>query len=105
MNIDMSKSKEIFGEEAQLAALSENVHNLAYIDNPSEEVQLAAVCSKDGQALQYIHNPSEAVQLEAVKQDEHALALIANPSKRVIAAALAKHPKAAEYVKASWPAT
>ena len=42
MNIDMSKSLEIFGEEAQMAAVLQDNYALQYIDNPSEAVQLAA---------------------------------------------------------------
>ena len=55
---------------------------LQYIENPSEEVQLAAV-SQDGWAIQYIKNPSEEVQLAAVNQNGDAIQYIKNLSEEV----------------------
>ena len=40
------------------------IGTIDYIDNPSEEVQLAAV-NQNGYAIYYIKNPSEAVKLAA----------------------------------------
>jgi len=52
--------------------LEKQVYNngelIQFIDNPSEEVQLAAV-KKDPYLIRYIDNPSEKVQLAAVKEN------------------------------------
>jgi hypothetical protein len=40
---------------------------IQFIENPSEEVQLAAV-KENGYSIQFIENPSERVQLAAVKK-------------------------------------
>ena len=81
MKIDMSESKEIIGEEAQLAAVGNNGYAIKYTHNPSEEMQLAAV-RQNGYAIQYIHNPSEEMQL----------------------ASLGDNPDAIQYFKRSWMA-
>ena len=87
MKIDMSKSLEIFGEEAQMAAVEQDRCAIRYIDNPSEAVQLAAV-QRNGYAIRCIHNPYEAVQLAAVRRYGGAIQYIDNPSEAVQLAAV-----------------
>ena len=103
MKIDMSESKEIIGEEAQLAAVGNNGYAIKYTHNPSEEVQLAAVWN-NGYAIKYIHNSSEAVQLAAVRQNGHAIQYIHNPSEAVQLASLGNNLDAIQYFKRSWMA-
>ena len=52
MKFDMSKSKEIIGENNQIAAVQKNGYALRYCHQPSEAVQLEAV-KQNGDALQY----------------------------------------------------
>ena len=64
-----------------------------YIENPSIELQLAAV-QQNGSAIQYIENPSEEVQLAAVQQNPHSIQYISNPSIEVQLAAVQNWPPA-----------
>jgi len=50
-----------------LAAVKQNGYSIAYIKNPSEEMQLAAV-QQDARAIKYIKNPSEDVKKLANKR-------------------------------------
>jgi hypothetical protein len=54
-------------EQVQMAAVSESGRAIEHIKNPSEQVQMAAV-SESGWAIEYIKNPSEQVQMAAQKQ-------------------------------------
>ena len=103
MKIDMSKSLEILGEEAQLAAVQELGLNIRYTHNPSEAVQLAAV-QQNGYAIKSMYNPSEAVQLAGAGKDGYAIQYIHNPSEAVQLAALGNNPDAIRYFKRSWMA-
>ena len=47
-----------------LEKVRQNGHAIQYIDNPTEEVQLAAV-RRRGLAIQFIENPSEEIRLIA----------------------------------------
>ena len=66
--------------------LEKQVYNkvklIQFIDNPSEEVQLAAV-KKFGSSIKHIQNPSEKVQLAAVKQNPYSIEFIQNPTEKV----------------------
>ena len=66
-------------EEVQLAAVRENEYALRYINNPTEEVQLEAV-KQNGYIIEYIDNPSGEVQLAAVRENGCALRYINNPT-------------------------
>ena len=55
---------------------------IKFIDNPSEEVQLAAV-KKNPYSIQFIKNPSERLQLAAVEQDPYSILYIENPTEKV----------------------
>jgi hypothetical protein len=85
-------------EEIQLAAIKENGLAIRYIQNPSEEVQLVAV-KKYGTTIQYIQNPSEEVQLAAVKQDGYAIQFIENPSEKVQLAAVKNYGRAIRFIE------
>lgn len=62
---------------------------LQYIQNPSEDVQLAAA-RKNGWSIQYIQNPSIAVQLAAVQQEWLIIKCIKNPSRTFQLSAFAR---------------
>jgi DNA-dependent RNA polymerase auxiliary subunit epsilon len=66
--------------------LGKQVYNngelIQFIDNPSEEVQLAAV-KENGYSIKFIDNPSEEVQLAAVKENGYSIKFIDNPSGKV----------------------
>ena len=72
--------ENIIGHE--LEAVKKHGYNIRFIDNPSEEVQLAAV-KEDGGSVQFIKNPLEEVKLEAVKEDGYAIQYIKNPTEEV----------------------
>ena len=74
-------------EDMQLASVTQNGYAIEYIDNPSEAVQLAAV-TQNGDAIKYINTSSEDVQLAAVTQNGCAIEFINNPSKDVQLAAV-----------------
>ena len=57
-----------FTEEQRIILIKNKPNFIGYIDNPSEEVQLAAV-NGTGSLIQNIKNPSEQVQLSAVQQN------------------------------------
>jgi hypothetical protein len=76
-------------EEVQLAAVKKLGYSIKYIENPSEEVQLAAV-RKNPYSIYYIQNPTEKVQLAAVEQDGYLIRYIQNPSEKVIQLARSK---------------
>ena len=69
-----------------------------YIENPSIELQLAAV-QQNGSAIQYIENPSEEVQLAAVQQNPHSIQYISNPSIEVQLAAVQRNGFVIAYIK------
>ena len=77
-------------EEVQLAAVKINGSAIRHIVNkgivPSEEVQLAAV-AEDGTAIKYIIAkgivPSEEVQIAAVAKDAYAILFIDKPTEKV----------------------
>jgi hypothetical protein len=73
----------------QIAAMQEAPHRIRNIQNPSEEVQLAAV-NKNGLTLNYIKNPTDAVRLAAIKQTASAIVYINNPTEEEQIAALQK---------------
>lgn len=75
---------DYLSEAVQLSAVQNDTFGdaIKYIENPSEEVQLAAV-HKNANAIKYIKNPSEEVQLVAVTQDGWVIQHIENPSDRV----------------------
>jgi hypothetical protein len=76
-----------------------NVHDfIHYIDNPSEDIQLAAV-EKNGYAIKWINNPSEDIQLAAVKQDVYAIIWINNPSEDIQLAAVEKNGHVIRWIK------
>ena len=66
----IAQSREIFGEEAQLAAVKQNGYAIQFIDKSSEAVQLEAV-KQNGLAIKYIDSPSEEVMQTALDQDEN----------------------------------
>ena len=69
-------------QEIQLAAVEKWSYSIQYIQNPSQEVQLAAV-KKWSFSIQYIKNPSEKVQLVAVKKDSRVIRHIKKPTEKV----------------------
>jgi len=85
-------------EQVQMAAVSESGRAIEHIKNPSEQVQMAAV-SESGWAIEYIKNPSEQVQMAAVKKDGRAIEHIKNPSEQVQMAAVSESGWAIEYIK------
>ena len=58
-------------------------HNIASMDNPSEQDQLHAV-RNDVYALFYIHNPFESVIKEALKINGRMIRMIENPSEEML---------------------
>ena len=73
------------GEVNPEYTLDKQVYNngelIQFIDNPSEEVQLAAV-KMFGSSIKHIQNPSERVQLAAVKKFGNSIQYIQNPTEK-----------------------
>ncbi len=84
-------------EEMQLAAVRDYDLALKYIENPSEDVQLAAV-NYSGYAIENIKNPSLKVQLVAVKQNGYVLYHIKNPSEKVKLAAVKQQGDVIQFI-------
>ena len=78
-------------ESVQIAEMRWRCYLIRHIENPSEAVQLEAVCH-NGCAIRYIKNPSEAVQLAAVRRSSTAIHHIENPSEAVQLAAVRIRP-------------
>lgn len=63
-----------------------------FIPNPTEELQLLAVC-RDGLALRHIQNPSEKVCIEAIKQHGRAIIHVTNPTFEMKLLAYGRDPE------------
>ena len=85
-------------EQVQLAAVEQNGYAIQFIKNPSEQVQLAAI-EQDGYTIQYIENPTEEMKLEAVKKSGFAIQFIKNPSEQVQLAAVEQNGFAIKYIE------
>ncbi|WP_406853338.1 hypothetical protein WEU32_06795 [Brevundimonas sp. BH3] len=70
-------------EAVQIAAVTERVVALNFIDRPSEKVQLAAV-NADPRAFKLIRYPTKKVQFIAVKANPFDISLINRPSLRLL---------------------
>ena len=81
------------GEVNPEYTLDKQVYNngelIQFIDNPSEEVQLAAV-KENSYSILYIQNPSERVQLIVVKEIPYLIRYMKNPTDKVIQFARSK---------------
>ena len=74
-------------EAEQIAYVKKYWENIKDINNPSFEVQMAAVQAAS-RAIKYITNPDIRVQLAAVQQNGRAIRFITNPDVRVQIAAV-----------------
>ncbi len=93
-------------EAVQLAAVCASPATIQHIYNrgiiPSEAVQLAAVGTY-GYVIYYIKNPSEAVQLAAVNNRGAAIRYLANPSEVVQLAAVSNDDFAITHISHPYP--
>ena len=89
-------------EEVQLAAVEDSYYSIRFIIDkgikPSEEVQLAAVTQYPN-VIELINNPTEKVQLVAVEINPYAIEYIENPSEEVQMVAVTKRPYLYRYIK------
>ncbi len=85
-------------EEIKMAAVHQNGYAIKYITNPSEEVQVVSV-NTNKFAISYIKNPSEEVQLTAVKKSGCSIQYIKNPSEEVQLAAIEQEAYAITHIK------
>jgi len=85
-------------EQVKLAAVKQNGNAINAIKNPSEDIQLAAV-KQYGISINYIKNPSEDVKLAAVKKDGLAIMYIKNPSEQVKLAAVKQNGNAISFIE------
>ncbi len=86
-----------FPYELQLKAVKNRGSSIQYIENPSEEIKLAAI--KKGDAIQYIQNPTEEMKLEAIKNDQFAIEHIKDPSKHLQLEAVKLYGYTIEYIE------
>jgi len=86
--IEPALLRYIDNEEVREALIEHDPHNIKYINDPSEALQIAAV-EQNGCAIRYIKNPSGSLQLLAVKHNGYAIEYIKNPSEAVQLAAMA----------------
>ena len=85
-------------KEVQMAAVQQIGYAIDYIKNPAKEVQMTAVRDY-GDAIRFIDNPSEEVQMAAVQQDGYAIRFIENPSEEVKMAAVQEDGYAIQFIK------
>jgi len=85
-------------EEVQLAAVNKNGRYIDCIKGPSEAVQLAAV-KRNGESIQFIKDPSEAVQLAAVKEYGWSIEFIKDPSEAVQIAAVKEDGDSMQFIE------
>ena len=80
-------------EAFQIKYVKQKPDLLLYMEEPSENVQLAAV-EQDGYAICFVNDkkPTERVMLVAVKQNPGAIQYISNPSEQVQIIAATKAP-------------
>jgi len=53
-------------ESQDMTLVKQNGYAIEYIENPSDEMKLAAV-KQDGCAIKYIENPSDEIKLAAIE--------------------------------------
>ena len=80
-----------YGIQAAIVARCPN--DIAWISDPIEAVQLAAV-TYDGKLIRLIQDPTHSVQLAAVSNDGRAIKHLYEPGLDIVAAALAQNPLA-----------
>ena len=105
-SVNIEKFYKSLNENKQKYLLKRQSKYIEYIDNPSEQLQLATV-KQDGRAIYYIINneikPSEQVQLAAVQQKGLAIAYIIHngiiPSEQVQLAAVQKDGEAIKFIE------
>ncbi len=92
--IRLDESHNWADEQKQLKAVQHDYTAIGDIKNPSENVQLMAVCT-NGLSIKYLYQngiePSEVVQMAAVSRAGSAIAYIPNPSNNVLMTAF-KNP-------------
>ena len=71
----------------QIKLIKKKPYRIANIQNPFEELQLAAV-RQNAYNISYIKNPTEAVKLDAVRKQGHVISRIRNPSQALMDAAI-----------------
>lgn len=77
--------------EQQCKFVEETWDNIRYLNNPCEQVQLAAIQKSGGQAIEYIMHPTEAAQLAAVRLESDLIRHIQNPTMSVLNYVFAKY--------------
>lgn len=85
-------------EELQLAAIQIHGTNIVYIKNPTEKVKLTAV-KRDGNSIKYIENPNEELQVIAIQQDPELIQYIENPTENVQTYIINNTPHLSEKIK------
>lgn len=71
-------------EEDLQQAIMSNPTSIKFLDDPTEEQQMAAVADRaGGHNIRYIKNPTPAVQIASVKDDRNNFKLIKNPADEV----------------------
>ena len=92
--VDIKNFVNTLNENKQKFLIKKQGKYIRFIDEPSEQLQLAAV-EQEGAAIKHIIDkgitPSEQVQLAAVKQNAGAIDLIENPSENVQLAAVQQY--------------
>ena len=78
--------------------IDENYENIKYIENPSEELQMAAVRT-DGSNIRFIQNPTEKVKLYILSISCVDIKWIRDQSEKIQLAALENAAKTPSYIK------
>ena len=95
-------------EDEKIAYIRQYHGMFEYVENPSENVQLAVIESayenfydrtKGNRYFKLIENPSELVQLVAVKRNGYEIQYIENPSEAVQFAAINSDPDSIQYIE------
>lgn len=73
---------KLIGENGRIAAVTEEVSAIRYMQNPEQSVQ-DVVIAKNPLFIEYIKNPSRETQAAAVAADYRALKNIENPDPEI----------------------
>lgn len=88
--------KDQLDNETILKSVASYPARLDVIDNPSDEIYLAALKNKSGpivyDIVRKIKNPSSEIQAYAVQRDPRVITTISNPTKEAILSAVSKEP-------------
>ncbi len=89
---------DIYNEEACLKALGISANVLKYMDNPSLDIQYAAVDKWGVSVIKRIKNPSEEIQLAVVNSNGRMIQYIDNPTNDVVISSIKQDMNSIKFI-------